>query len=72
MALASCYESGNSNRKANNYWKGKLYEINVDYIDTLNYNTVKEFSIKKIEPASGWEKLIGELNNIYPFELTMA
>ncbi|OQP59843.1 hypothetical protein [Niastella populi] len=52
--------------RQNDEWKGKLYEMNVDYVDTLNYNLVKQYKKKNIDPVSGWHHLISELykNNI--------
>lgn len=52
--------------RQNDEWKGKLYEMNVDYVDTLDYNLVKQYKKKNIDPVSGWHHLITELyqNNI--------
>ncbi|QEC44952.1 hypothetical protein [Pseudobacter ginsenosidimutans] len=47
--------------KGKKEWEGKLYVINVQFIDTSNYNIIESFTKKKVEPASSWKKLINEL-----------
>jgi hypothetical protein len=42
-------------------WKGRLYEMNVGYVDTLNYNIVEHYNKKNIKPVSGWQQFISEL-----------
>lgn len=51
-------------RRTDNKWEGILYEIKVDYIDTLNYDIVKGYVTKKIEPKSGWQHFIDELSKL--------
>jgi hypothetical protein len=47
--------------RQNNKWNGRLYEMNVGYVDTLNYNIIKQYNEKDIEPVSGWQKFISDL-----------
>lgn len=42
-------------------WKGRLYKMNVGYVDTLNYNLVKRYTKKNVKPVSGWQQFISEL-----------
>lgn len=51
-------------------WKGGLYELNVGYVDTLNYNLIEQYSKKNIVPTSGWKELINELNHFKIQELS--
>lgn len=54
----------------NNKWNGRLYEINVRYVDTLNYDIVERYNKKEIEPISGWQKFISELYRLKIDELS--
>jgi hypothetical protein len=45
----------------NDKWKGRLYEMNVGYVDTLNYNLVEHYKKKNVKPVSGWQQFINEL-----------
>ena len=52
--------------RQNDEWMGQLYEMQVDCVDTLDYNFVKQYEKRSIKPVSGWQHLINELyrNNV--------
>jgi hypothetical protein len=51
-------------------WKGRLYEMNVGYVDTLNYNLVERYNKKNVKPVSGWQQFISELYQYKILELS--
>lgn len=51
-------------------WKGRLYEMEVGYVNTLNYNLVKRYNKKNVKPVSGWQQFISELYQYKIFELS--
>ncbi len=56
--------------RQNNEWKGRLYQMNVGYVDSLNYNLVEHYNEKNIEPASGWQQFISDLYQFKVQELS--
>ena len=54
----------------NNKWNGRLYEMNVDYVDTLNYDIVQHYDKKNVRPASGWPQFIKDLYQLKFQELS--
>jgi hypothetical protein len=44
--------------------------MNVGYFDTLNYNIIERFVKKGIEPVSGWQHFIYELNDLKIHDLS--
>jgi hypothetical protein len=57
-------------QRKNNRWSGYLYDMNVRAVDTLNYHVLVDYSKKDIEPLSGWENLISNLNLLKIQELS--
>jgi len=56
--------------RQNKEWNGRLYEMSVGYVDTLNYNIIEHYDKKNIEPISGWQKFISNLYQLKIRELS--
>ncbi|MBO9204663.1 MULTISPECIES: hypothetical protein [Niastella] len=56
--------------KQNHDWSGRLYEMNVGYVDTLNYNIIQHYEKKNVKPASGWPPFINDLSQLKIRELS--
>lgn len=57
-------------QRRKNKWKGMLFNINVRYVESINYDIITSFNKLNIRPVSGWEKLIKDLNQLKFQELT--
>ncbi len=51
-------------KRTDKKWQGRLYEITVDYIDTLDYDIVERYNSNEIEPKLGWQHFIDELSKL--------
>ncbi|MFL5746848.1 MAG: hypothetical protein ACJ751_19375 [Niastella sp.] len=54
----------------NNQWNGRLYQMNVGYINRLSYDIIEHYDMENIEPISGWQQFISELYQLKVKELS--